>query len=116
MSHTPTPWFINGPWHIQSQTDIEGYRANGEPIPALPKIIAKLTPIVEREANAAFIVRACNAHEELVKALRYALECLEEVKEDEPLYHFYHYGAVSVDEQARTVLRKVQGAQEEVRS
>lgn len=31
----------------------------------------------EGEANAAFIVRACNAHEELVKALKLCVEALE---------------------------------------
>lgn len=56
MSHTPTPWII----------DIDGRniigQGNGYPV------VGK----VKRERDAAFVVKAVNAHEDLVKALQEA--------------------------------------------
>ena len=63
QTHTPGPWFVNGPWHIQAESGISGYRANGEPIPALPKILAQVirgsgVSQEEMEANARLIAAA----------------------------------------------------------
>lgn len=49
MTHTPTPWTVDGVW-IESAGDT----------------IAE----VWVDANAAFIVRACNSHDELLAALK----------------------------------------------
>lgn len=63
MSHTPTPWTNiaskkSGLWHIESSIDA---KVSGEPVCSVPS-----------RNNAAFIVRACNSHEDLVKALKSA--------------------------------------------
>ena len=64
--HTPGPWFVNGPWHIQADTKT-----------AIPVIVAQITPLrsgdnEEREANARLIAAA----PELLEALEEALEVL----------------------------------------
>ncbi len=75
--HTPTPWY-----------DYDNGLIYGPPLPdfdeaifvadvitdARRQIFGECTP-TER-ANAAFIVRACNAHHELVAILKLALEAL----------------------------------------
>lgn len=66
--HTPVPWFINGPGHLQAATPIIGNRSNGEPIPGNPAIIAKI--LSENPMDEAFILRACNSHDALLAALR----------------------------------------------
>lgn len=76
QKYTPTPWAVvyreTGP----CITMTEGTRKNsGVPYLALEDI-ATVAPIkrallnpAERDANAAFIVRACNSHDALVEAL-----------------------------------------------
>lgn len=71
MTHTPTPWKI---------------RAYGEPGAVTSKVYFRYclnddalcysTDRAEAEANAAFIVRACNAHERMLKAIKWALACM----------------------------------------
>ncbi len=77
--HTPGPW-----------------RVERSPLPSLPShvgisggdhiwlaaVVARLNgqKYPEGEANAAFIVRACNNHEALVAALRSCSEALDEAK------------------------------------
>lgn len=53
--HTPTPWkWVNGIGIVQDEGDkMDGYLMNAK-----------------HPANATFIVRACNAHQELVELLR----------------------------------------------
>lgn len=65
-SHTPTPWAL-----------VEGPKARGSiksVCKGLPQSIVAQAggqpTVEEREANAAFIVNACNAHDALVKALK----------------------------------------------
>lgn len=72
-SHTPTPWRTNGAtitaygaWGLT----IASCRSRQDPVNAHPGLAAKTT--AEAGANAAFIVRACNAHDELLEALRRA--------------------------------------------
>lgn len=57
MKHTPTPWVYDPDCHglFQVEGGIDG---------------KQVADINTDEVNAAFIVRACNAHEELVKALK----------------------------------------------
>lgn len=66
-THTPTPWYVDERGNIRQQStgnvlaDMQdGTRVNRE------SRISKR----EMEANAAFIVRACNSHEKLVEALK----------------------------------------------
>jgi hypothetical protein len=75
MSHTPTPWQIE-------ERDCGGYKladADGE---FLSYLCQSRYPDDrkddEAEANAAFIVKACNAHDELVAALTAAADWIEE--------------------------------------
>lgn len=52
--HTPTPWKTG---------DLYIWGADGEPLDLAAR------PRPERKANAEFIIRACNSHDELVAAL-----------------------------------------------
>lgn len=61
--HTPTPWFLSG-----SGIRIRDKSPEGNDIAWAEPNFAGGFDDVSR-ANAAFIVRACNAHEELVAAL-----------------------------------------------
>ena len=69
--HTPTPWAF-----CKAKTPIEGEFAFGiyATIDGMPKIIAEAFGRVGKDirpdaaANAAFIVRAVNAHEDLLEA------------------------------------------------
>lgn len=56
QQHTPGPWHVNGQW-------IDNY--DSEPVCHLPPDAT----YKNRDANAAFIVRACNSHDALVEAL-----------------------------------------------
>ena len=69
MTHTPTPYHVQDNWH----PDIEGSvwidsRTTEKPALAMSK------------ANAAFIVRACNSHDQLVEALLGFIHLVEEDK------------------------------------
>jgi hypothetical protein len=67
--HTPLPWrpFLDGSnWHIDG-------KARGL---AWGRQVAKLASHSEAEANAAFIVTACNSHQALVEALLSAVQDL----------------------------------------
>lgn len=57
--HTATPWQQDEDWIVSG---------DGNPVAAAH---------MNAEANAAFIVRACNAHDDLVRALRHAVEAFE---------------------------------------
>jgi len=64
IAHTPGPMYSVLPWHLgpHYRTDImnrNGFVAECRPM---------MTPLAE--ANAEFIVRACNSHEELLAALK----------------------------------------------
>lgn len=83
MSHTPTPWKL-GPTG-DTVDDANGlellrmYEADGREEPtALPY-----------RANAAFIVRACNSHEELLSALKRAREALKANEEITGTWELY---------------------------
>jgi hypothetical protein len=64
--HTPTPW------EIEAISGDLVLAAVGDEC-----VIAYLPPNPNRAANAAFIVRACNAHEQLVEALQAAVQQAE---------------------------------------
>ena len=75
--HTP------GPFTIEHQEDISegnGYAwaiRGWQSEDAFQKPYVQNPAYANSEANAEFIVRACNSHDELVKALEYALADLE---------------------------------------
>ena len=63
MKHTATPWEVYGnAWYGIKSDNIR---------------IAAIFGLEEEQANAAFIVKACNAHDELLAALKDAAYWLE---------------------------------------
>jgi hypothetical protein len=79
-SHTPTPWELK-----PEEMDKQYIRIRGTKLGGRYKIANVLTPVYdgspayeadETRANAAFIVRACNSHDPLIKALQEA--CTDE--------------------------------------
>jgi hypothetical protein len=63
QTRTPGPWEVDKYSQITTPTE-EVLLVSGVALPS-----GNHPRIAEAEANAAFIVRACNAHEQLVKAL-----------------------------------------------
>lgn len=86
MNHTPTPWKLDST-KIQSQQwalggiAIKSYRKDYDEYCAFNQL--KGVKLDEDMANAAFIVRACNSHEDLVKAILMLRE--ENIKQAERL-------------------------------
>jgi hypothetical protein len=75
--HTPTPWYTNDYGLIYGEPAEDQDEA-----PFVADVIADrecaafgIMPDTER-ANIAFIVRACNAHDEFIAALKLALQAL----------------------------------------
>jgi len=65
--HTPTPWAaVPG-----EESVIYSPQAGGR---AVARTLANPDPTWPAEANAAFIVRACNAHDEMLAALKELIE------------------------------------------
>lgn len=77
MEHTPLPWGIDPdghgtPWNIET--------ANGDtPIALAAQVVGDDTKQSTRSANALFIVRACNSHDELLEGLASIAKDLEEL-------------------------------------
>jgi hypothetical protein len=67
--HTPTPWHAGSTAHTEL---VMAFRDNVECVisESDPEIDM---PLAEAHANAAFIVKACNSHDALVKALQAVL-------------------------------------------
>lgn len=78
VEHTKTPWEVYHGLNIRSKTGRGicsiGYQDNFDP-----------TTPATNNANALFIVEACNAYEANQKALQVAVEALEEIRDEE--YH-----------------------------
>lgn len=96
--HTPTPWNTAGRWAVQTRFGMHF---------DLYKSEYTIEQLDEVEANAAFIVRACNAHEELVKAL-------ERMEKNASALVLKFYPKTPVEDfnwimQARSALRKARG-------
>jgi len=67
MTHTPGPWEINFSSNFPDQQTIQAVGSD--------RILALIDKADEQDnANAAYIVHACNAHEELVEALKAILD------------------------------------------
>lgn len=65
MEHTPTPWINDNSDTRYDERRILGF--HGE-------LIANVMTEKMKDANAAFIVTACNSHEELVSVLKNLVE------------------------------------------
>lgn len=74
MKHTPTPWNVN-----QGRITADGVTVATSYAPSN----ATVNSIALRDANAAFIVRACNAHDELVEILERARGVVQMVDDAE---------------------------------
>ncbi len=72
MSHTPTPWQLatNDPTLILS----EAVDADGDAVIIADVLNGTINGVGLDTANAAFIIKAVNAHDELVEACRLAYE------------------------------------------
>lgn len=78
--HTPTPWKAAlGFNHRQKRYDIEGPDHSNE---TATSAIALIVAQDLSQEDTAFIVRACNAHEELVEALKASLNFIDACVED----------------------------------
>lgn len=98
MTHTPTPWHYDrttlswyvwpekGPWVCNGVMPADTWHMSKEEKDA-----------TEHMANAAFIVKACNSHDELVAALKNSLDWLAS---------YQGGGAVKAYEQALKALGK----------
>ena len=65
--HTPLPWVVDGDAVItQHATKRGGYQMDGTPRVFIASMEDLTISGAERAANAAFIVRACNAHDDLL--------------------------------------------------
>lgn len=78
--HTPTPWSIKRakfPADGQYDYGISAVLMDGKPY-CIAETFGRcsLNFTLEAEANAAFIIKACNSHDALVKALR---ECVQDI-------------------------------------
>jgi hypothetical protein len=81
-SHTPTPWKMRQEIRtmpkrlVEDKKGITDFYIDGEPMMGLPvkKLVAQCELL--NEANAAFIVRAVNCHEELLAAAKGARNVL----------------------------------------
>ena len=78
--HTPTPWFLGPtPGYLGGTQYKDDGARHSDPItirsPAHTEEIATVwTYLLPTEANAEFIVRACNSHDEVLAALERLLE------------------------------------------
>lgn len=77
QTHTPTPWMADGPMVSKAGTLI---------CVADCEDLAKDMPDEEAEANAAFIVRACNSHDALISVLKEYLEWGAMTRSDRDLF------------------------------
>ena len=68
--HTPTPWRVDSKY----RADIIG--ADGRDVAETALSASYRRPLEDQYANAAFIVRACNAHEAMREALKHAFDAL----------------------------------------
>ena len=107
VKHTPTPWEIK---ITQEGFEIVGSanKANYKSVIAWIKLGGatwKDTWNKEQEANAEFIVRACNSHEELLEACKEALPLCNEIIRDDP----YANMAKKIATKLENVIAKAKG-------
>lgn len=73
MNHTPTPWEVNGALIVK---DCYG-KVIADTDVAMDHPPKRYVPTEEQKANAAFIVRAVNAHDELLELVKQYYEILQ---------------------------------------
>jgi hypothetical protein len=73
--HTATPWYVEKQTYKSSSFYIRGSDENGNQLAWAKGAVAHIprSTVMPSKANAEFIVRACNAHDDLVKAIHAAL-------------------------------------------
>jgi len=101
--HTPTPWKVlqaGDPSGVPRVTSDKG----GVAVICVNRYMGEKGPSAEESANAAFIVRACNAHDELVAALTLAKYVLATLSLDDDCTE----GQPEALAAARAALAKVQ--------
>lgn len=78
--HTPTPWKIDEEYILHDETTVGQLWAEGSwsPVPG-----TSIPTFDEMQANAAFIVKAVNVHDELVYALESAKKIIDYLAEHE---------------------------------
>ncbi len=86
IEHTPTPWTIEPPTQDDLDHDIYGMRIIGG---GDPEIFRHVVARVEKytgtsEADGAFILRACNSHDELIAKLKLMTAIVEGREVDSP--------------------------------
>jgi hypothetical protein len=96
-THTPTPWYTELDRSIRAD-DGDGHVA---------LLAGSDFNVATEEANAAFIVRACNAHDALVAALR---ELIDDADNSGVTAHFKGRGFDESIEKARAALAKAGAA------
>lgn len=101
--HTPTPWFLAGSEIHDRPTT---YDANGARTGSTPNSIAEVhvMPFGEQDANAAFIVHACNNHARLVEVLEEVLE-----ERDRAVRQFVSMKTTGWSDKARAVIAAAKG-------
>lgn len=80
MEHTPVPWFVDDAAyldHLQIAVSTDRGPLRICLLPASPELIPQSANNVRAHANAEFIVRACNAHDELLEACETLLADVE---------------------------------------
>lgn len=81
-AHTPTPWYYGHSENPDVYRNAPHWLVLSDPVESTGEAIADVEtgPGPETaEANAAFIVRACNSHHALVTAARHALDYVRRV-------------------------------------
>jgi len=81
--HTPTPWKVN-----RDEIDYVEIITNENPFFTVAKVTGG--DMREARANAAFIVKAVNCHEELIKALNEVDDLLVDLVRTMDKDHIYH--------------------------
>jgi hypothetical protein len=112
--HTPTPWKVSGPTYYTAErgnaapyAGVSIKAASGESVCTIPSSVKR--GALQRDADYQFIVTACNAHDELVAALRDCVQAIEsEIDAAGDDRHPVIAGRIKTAKRARAALAKVQ--------
>ena len=106
--HTPTPWESNNNL-LKTDALIEIFSDKDEMGEKPIADVYSYENFDEAEANAAFIVRACNCHDELVKTIKVLSESLQEAVSLTSVNRGYNRRWQLDIDQARNALEKAEG-------
>lgn len=102
-------WLIQGKNTIAEPLDHVHDPASGQRDPVYQHlVIGEMDDLPEAQANAEFIVRACNAHDELLEALEEVTESLASFYEIDRVTAGQHFGA-ALKERMTIALAKAHG-------